>query len=107
MYAVIEIQGHQYIVEKDSEIIVDRIEHEQGKSFSVDSVLAVFDKDAKAVHVGTPYVSWARVELNVHEHNQWDKLHVIKFKRKNRYQRKIGFRPQQTVLTVKSIKVHE
>jgi len=57
MYAVIEIQGHQYIVEKDSEIVVDRIEHEKGKSFSVDTVLAVFDKDAQTVHVGSPYVS--------------------------------------------------
>jgi ribosomal protein L21 len=32
---------------------------------------------------------------------------VVKFKRKNRYERTIWFRPHQTVLEVKKLNLHE
>ena len=89
MYAVIELQGHQYIVSKDMNIVVDRMDVEAGKSVNVTTVLATFDEEGKNVAVGKPYVDGASVVVEVVEHDLGDKMHVIKFKRKNRYQRKI------------------
>ena len=106
MYAVIELQGHQYIVSKGVEIVVDKMDAEEGKNIKVATVLAVFDEEGKDVSIGKPYVDGATVTVTVNTHQKGDKIHVIKFKRKNRYKRKIGFRPHQSVLTVKNIQLN-
>jgi len=103
MYAIIALQGHQYIVSEWDEIIVDRVSEEEGKDFSIDTVLALFDESGKKVSVGKPFVGWASVTLHVWSHTKGKKIHVTKFRRKNRYQRKIWFRAQQSVLTIKKI----
>lgn len=73
------------------------------KTHKTTDVLAVFDEEGKSVSVGTPHVKGASVEFSVQEHKKGEKLHVYKFKNKNRYSRKIGFRAHQTVLEVKKI----
>ena len=105
MYAVVEMQGHQYIVAKDTEIVVDAIADKDAKKVDTDQVLMVFDEKGEAVVVGKPYVAKAKVSFDVVEHKKGDKIKVLKFKRKNRYERTYGFRPHQTILKVKSIKV--
>jgi ribosomal protein L21 len=46
MYAVIDLQGHQYIVKKGDEIVVDKIEPTSGKKKVVaDKVLLAFDEE--------------------------------------------------------------
>lgn len=102
MYAVVQLQGHQYIVSEGDVITVDKIDTDK-KTHNTDEVLAVFSEDGKDVTVGTPHVKGATVTFSVQEHKKGDKLHVYKFKNKNRYSRKIGFRPHQTVLQVKKI----
>lgn len=105
MYAVISLQGHQYIVQEGDKIVVDKLDLEDGKTLNVDQVLAVFDDKAEKVVVGAPTVK-AKVTCEVIKSQKWEKMHVIKFKRKNRYTRTIGFRPHQTVLDIKKIEVH-
>jgi ribosomal protein L21 len=39
------------------------------------------------------------------ETKKWKKIGVLKFKRKNRYQRRIWFRPCETVLEIKKIEI--
>lgn len=73
------------------------------KTYKTTDVLAVFDEEGKKVSVGAPYVKGASIDFTVQEHKKGEKLHVYKFKNKNRYSRKIGFRPHQTVLEVKNI----
>lgn len=102
MYAVIALQGHQYIVQKWDTIVVDKIDTDK-KKLEVDTVLAVFDADAKEYKLGTPFVNKASVVCDVEEMKKGEKITVTKFKIKNRYQRTIGFRPHQTVLKVKDI----
>jgi len=103
MYAVIELQWHQYIVQEWTEISVDKIDTDK-KEIIADKVLAVFDEAGKDVKVWTPYIDKASVVCTVTVLFQKDpKITVLKFKNKNRYQRKYGFRAQKTVLTVKSI----
>ena len=106
MYAVIELQGHQYIVQEWTEIVVDKIDTDK-KEINTDKVLAVFDEAGKTVQVGTPYVDKVEVVCNVTIPLKKDKkVTVLKFKNKNRYQKKQWFRAQKTVLTVKSVKLN-
>lgn len=103
MYAVVDLQGHQYIVSEGAELIVDNVDKAQGEKLLVDKVLALFDEKGTEVKVGTPYVSGAQVEFEVGTTQKGEKVRILKFKRKTRYARLKGFRPLQTVLTVKKI----
>lgn len=102
MYAVISLQGHQYIVKEWDEIVVDTMDLEDGTSVDVDQVLAVFDEKAEKVLLWTPVLK-AKVSCEVVQSQKWEKITVIKFKRKNRYKRTIWFRPHQTVLQIKKV----
>lgn len=88
MYAVIHLQGHQYIVQEGQSILVDKMKHDQGQEFSVDTVLMLFNEEGDAVHLGEPHVKGASVHVEVVDHSKGDKIQVIKFKNKNRYKRK-------------------
>ncbi|MDD3263120.1 MAG: 50S ribosomal protein L21 [Candidatus Absconditabacteria bacterium] len=103
MYAVIGLNGHQYIVTEGDSIVIDSLDVEEGKKIEVKEVLSVFDEKAEKVLVGNPYLEKISVTCEVSAHQKGDKMRVTKFKRKNRYQRTIGFRPKQTVLNIKKI----
>jgi len=103
MYAVVDLQGHQYIVSEGAELIVDNVDKAQGEKLLSDKVLALFDEKGAEVKVGAPYVSGAQVEFEVGTTQKGEKVRILKFKRKTRYARLKGFRPLQTVLTVKNI----
>ncbi len=45
MYAIVEIAGKQYKVEKDETIAVERINEEAGKELVIDKVLLLADGD--------------------------------------------------------------
>ena len=103
MYAVIKLQWHQYIVSEWAEIVVDNLSQKEWEKISIDEVLAVFDEAGTTVKVGKPYVKWAKVEAKVGSTQKWEKVDVLKFKRKTRYFRKRWFRPTETILTINSI----
>lgn len=102
MYAVVDIQGHQYIVHKDAEIVVDRIEGEE-KKLIFDRVLCIFDAEGSVFQLWNPYVTGASISAEREEDKKGDKMRIVKFKRKTRYERTIWFRPYQTVLKIKNI----
>lgn len=103
MYAVIKLQGHQYIVSEWTELTVDNLSQKEGEKMSIEEVLAVFDESGTTVKVGTPFVKWAKVEATVGTTQKWEKVDVLKFRRKTRYFRKRGFRPTETILTINSV----
>jgi large subunit ribosomal protein L21 len=80
---------------------VDKLQAD--KSYQSTDILAIFGEDGTSVSVGAPFVKGASITFDISTHQKGDKLHVYKFKNKNRYSRKIGFRPHQTVLYVKEI----
>lgn len=63
----------------------------------------MFDGEGRKVNVGAPYLDGACVTAQVVSHQKGDKIHVLKFHRKNRYERNIGFRPYQTTITITGI----
>lgn len=103
MYAVIALQWHQYIVSKGAQIIVDQLDLEEGSTLTPD-VLAIFSEDGSTIDFGTPTLA-AKVVCEVVSHQRGDKIRVLKFKRKTRYERNFGHRSYQTTLTVSSIDV--
>lgn len=106
MYAVIELKGHQYIVQEGDTITVDTVGLDEGEKITVDTVLLAFDDKGEKVIVGAPYIAKSKVECVVAKNQKGEKIRVIKFKRKNRYQRTIGFRPHQSLLTINKIEIN-
>lgn len=105
MYAIIKLMWHQYIVQQWDTIVVDKVWKEPWETLQVSDVLATFDKDWKDVKVWKPFLDKVEVLLKVVDNQKWEKINVLKFKRKNRYQRQYGFRPQQSVLSVETLKI--
>lgn len=107
MYAVIEFKWHQYIVNEGLELVIDHTEWDEKSKLDITDVLAVFDEKWEKVLVGKPFVAGAKVVCELGETSKWEKVHVLKFKRKNRYERNFGFRPLQTVLKIKKIQLDD
>ena len=105
MYAVVKLQGHQYIVSEWVELTVDNLSQKEGEKMEIEEVLAVFDESGNVVHLGKPFVKWAKVIATVWTTQKGEKVNVLKFRRKTRYFRKRGFRPTETILTINSIVV--
>ncbi|MDD2536971.1 MAG: 50S ribosomal protein L21 [Candidatus Absconditabacteria bacterium] len=103
MYAVISLQGHQYIVSEGTELVVDNLSLAEGEKLDIDQVLALFDEAGTTVKVGAPTVEGAKVEATVGTTQKGKKVQVVKFKRKNRYFRNRGFRPIETILTINKV----
>ena len=97
-YAVIKIKGQQYKVSEKDEILVGKLGEDKAEA----EVLLLVD-DGK-VKVGKPKVKGAKVNLKIVEKEiKGKKLHVMKFKTKSRYRKKIGFRPVYSRLLVEKI----
>jgi large subunit ribosomal protein L21 len=101
MYAIIEIAGQQFKVEKDKKLFVHRLDAEEGASVDFQKVLLV-DNDGK-VAVGTPAVKGAKVTAKVLEHVKGDKVIVFKKKRRKGYKKLNGHRQQLTQIQVETI----
>lgn len=104
MYAVIDLKWHQYIVKEWDTIVVDNVSVEAWKDFEVDTILMTFDEEWKNVNVWSPFVKW-NISIKVVENKKWDKIDVLKFRRKTRYERNYGFRPHLSVLQIQKIKI--
>jgi len=103
MYAIVDIQGQQFKVEKDREIFVHRLAGEEGTKVDFDKVLLVDDKGA--VSVGAPTVEGAKVSATIINHAKGDKVIVFKKKRRKTYQKANGHRQCFTKIKIDNISV--
>ncbi len=102
MYAIVEIAGQQFKVEKDQRVFVHRLNAEEGDKVDFDRVLLMDNKGK--VNVGAPVIEGAKVSAKVERHLKGDKIIVFKKKRRKGYQKKNGHRQQLTELTITGIK---
>ena len=102
MYAIVEIAGQQFKVEKDQQIFVHRLDAEEGSKIDFDKVLLL--DDAGTVNVGAPVITGAKVTAKVLEHLKGDKVIVFKKKRRNGYKKKNGHRQYLTEIQINEIK---
>ncbi len=101
MYAIVEIAGQQFKVEKDQKIFVHRLEGEEGASVDFDKVLLI--EDGKKIKVGTPLVEGAKVSAKILSHLKGDKVIVFKKKRRKGYKVKNGHRQYLTKISIEGI----
>ena len=103
MYAIVDIAGQQFKVQKDQKIFVHRLEAEEGTEMNFDKVLLV-DNEGK-VTIGSPTVEKAKVTAKVLDHIKGDKVIVFKKKRRKGYKVKNGHRQQFTQIQIADIVV--
>jgi large subunit ribosomal protein L21 len=101
MYAIVEIAGQQFKVEKDKKIFVHRLAQNEGESVEFEKVLLV-DNDG-AVKIGSPVVDGAKVSAKVLSHVKGDKVIVFHKKRRKGYEKKNGHRQYFTQIQIENI----
>ena len=101
MYAIVEIAGQQFKVEKDQQIYVHRLDAKQGSKVSFDKVL-LLDNDGK-VDIGLPVIKGVSVTAKIMEHLKGDKVIVFKKKRRKGYRVKNGHRQYLTKIEIEKI----
>ena len=102
MYAIVDIAGQQFKVEKDQKVYVHRLDAEEGKKVNFDHVLLIDDNGK--VNIGAPAINGAQVSATVLEHLKGDKVIVFKKKRRKGYQKKNGHRQYLTEIQINDIK---
>lgn len=103
MFAIVEIAGQQFKVEKDNKIFVHRLNEEEGKQVEFKKVLLV-DNNGK-VKVGVPVVKGAKVSAKILSHLKGDKVKVFKTKRRKGYKVLKGHRQYLTQIQIQDIVV--
>jgi len=101
MYAVIETGGKQYRVEVGTELEVELLDVEPGKTITLDRVLLVADGDDSTI--GQPVVADASVSAEVVSQKRGPKLISFKYRPKARRRVKKGHRQELTLLRVADI----
>ena len=101
MYAVIETGGKQYRVEVGTELEVELLDVEPGKTVTIDRVLLVADGDESTI--GRPLVADASVSAEVVTQTRGPKLISFKYRPKARSRVKKGHRQELTVLRITDI----
>ena len=101
MYAIVDIAGQQFKVEKDQHIFVHRLEAAEGSKINFDKVLLT--DDSGKVNVGAPVIKGAQITAKVIEHLKGDKVIVFKKKRRKGYKVKNGHRQYLTKLEILKI----
>jgi len=101
MYAIVEIAGQQFKIEKEMKLFVHRLKAEEGSQITFDRVMLV-DNDGK-VKVGVPTVKGATVTATVLHHLKGDKVLVFKKKKRKSYQKMNGHRQYLTSIKIDDI----
>jgi large subunit ribosomal protein L21 len=101
MYAIVEIAGQQFKVEKDKKIFVHRLDKNAGDILEFEKVLLV--EDEGKVQLGKPVIDGAKISAKVLEHVRGEKVIVFKKRRRKGYQKSNGHRQDFTQIEIESI----
>ena len=101
MYAIVEIAGQQFKVEKERKVYVHRLPQDEGADVEFEKVLFI-DNDG-VISIGTPVVEGAKVTATVLKHLKGDKVIVFKKKRRKGYKKKNGHRQYLSQIQITEI----
>lgn len=103
MYAIIEVGGKQYKVEKDDIIDIERQNKKEQQKLIFNKVLLVAkDKD---IQIGQPYVKGAKVTASVLKNLRARKVVSYKYRRRKSSHWKKGHRQLLTRIRIKELSV--
>ncbi len=101
MYAIVDIAGQQFKVERGHKVYVHRLQANEGADLEFEKVLLI-DNDGK-VTIGNPNVDGAKVAATVIHHLRGEKVLVFKKKRRKGYQKLNGHRQDLTQIIIQGI----
>ena len=101
MYAIVEIAGQQFKVEKDQKVFVNRLDGKEGSKVTFDNILLL--DNAGKIALGDPSLKGASVEAKILKHLKDDKVIVFKKKRRKGYKVKNGHRQLLTEIMIENI----
>ncbi|XP_062223593.1 large ribosomal subunit protein bL21c-like isoform X2 [Phragmites australis] len=106
IFAVVMIGSRQYIVMPGRYIYTQRLKGANvNDQIILNKVLLVSTRDK--AYIGMPVVTNAAVHAVIEEQGRDDKVIVFKFKKKKKYQRKLGHRQPNTRLRITGISGYE
>ena len=101
MYAIVDIAGQQFKVEKDQKYFVHQLDAKPGSKITFDNVLLIDDNGK--VTVGAPSINGIQVTAKIEQHLLGNKVIVFKKKRRKGYKVKNGHRQSLTQISIQSI----
>lgn len=101
MYAIVELNGKQYQVEKGRYVVVDRLAQAPDEPVVIGQVLMVVDGERSVV--GAPHIAGAQVHGKVLNHFRGPKVLVYKMRCKKGYRLKNGHRQDYTRLQIEDL----
>jgi large subunit ribosomal protein L21 len=101
MYAIVNIQGHQFKVQQGQQLYVHRLPQGEGEDVDFNEVLLLDNEGS--VTVGKPFVDGSTVKAKVLTHLKGDKVIVFKKKRRKGYKVKNGHRQKLSKIEIESI----
>ncbi|NLT06574.1 MAG: 50S ribosomal protein L21 [Solirubrobacterales bacterium] len=103
MYAIVKVGGKQYRVEPGDSLLVDRMPEDKGAKVALEPLL--FKGDGDELVFSGDDLAKVKVEAKVTGHERGDKIHVLKFKPKRGYKRRMGHRSDLTRIEIADIKL--
>ena len=100
MFAIIETGGKQIKVEEGQEMYVEKLNGNEGDTFTFDKVLFVGGDN---ITVGAPTIEGATVSAKINKHGRGKKITVFTYRRRKDSKRKKGHRQPYTKLTIDKI----
>lgn len=98
-YAIIALGGKQYRVREGERLLVDRVAHDEGKTFHPDLVMLGGDGEPKLGDA----LKGAQVTARVAAHVLGEKVIVGKHRRRTGYRRRNGHRSRLTQIEIQTI----
>ena len=101
MYAIIEVGGKQYRVEKDDIIDIERQDKKERQNLTLNKVLLISQEDN--IRVGQPYVKGAKVIASVLKNLKARKVISYKYRRRKASHWKNGHRQLLTRIKIEEL----
>ena len=101
MYAIVDIAGKQFKVEKDHYIYTPSLAGEVDSEVAFDKVLLLEDKEG--VQVGMPTLKNVKVQGKILAHVKADKVMIFKKRRRKGYKKTQGHRQKYTKVLIQNI----
>lgn len=98
--AVVKTGGKQYLVKEGQKIKVEKLDKKEGENFDFPEVLLL--AEGENVEVGLPNLS-KKVTAKVLKQGRADKIRVVKYKPKVRYDKVYGHRQPFTEVLIEKI----
>ncbi len=101
MYAVIQVGAKQFKIKEGDTIAAQRQAGEVGKDVTLNQVLLF--SEGELVRVGAPFLKDVKVTARVVEHDEDQKVKILKYRRRKNSSSRRGHRQKLTALSITKI----